>query len=772
MSPAELDALVRATKLVDDVWVEHFQQSPHGRCQRCGISSLTEGIEIDADGACGECRRYERDAREIARYFKTPADLAALFARNGARRRGELDCMLLYSGGKDSTYVLYQLLDMGLKVLAFTFDNGFISRQAIENIRAITAECNVESIIAGHDSMKEVFRESLARFSTVCKGCFKALLDLSLLLADERGINLIVTGLSRGQIIEERLKRFLDEGIFDPEVIERRLEQGREAYHVLERFSGLGGSQFHDGTVFDRVKLIDFFRYSNATKSDIYATLRARSQRWVQPADTGFCSSNCMINDVGIAVHQQERGYSNYEIPTAWEVRLGHLGRDEAVQELAGVSDLGRVEKILGYLDYRPQVAMSGAGLVAHYVLSPGSTVAMLERAIRQSLPPAMAAPRLVRAKQIIHDPNTRTARAVRWEQKRAAGIDGGEAQSQALSHPLAAEPSALLAGAIPGELLWSTRPFRAAQRLDRQIFSQALLQIMLHHKTLRLKVTRTAEGWSCSYPVPASLPLTFVDLSSQPALMRPELIARATVRLGEKVRNTTGGSLLHALVLSPDETGGACVTFFAHDLALDDFSWPVLLGDLAAVYGDLAAGRRPRLAQPVVADIVAPGPGRVLAPPINAPHALRREKVLGSRYRGVDPVLALISAGLAAEVGPAGRNWWRIDPGRPLGNGGVDWSLVGAWARVHPTSDAMTDLAPSFCVAMLPLEAPDGCSELFPAGADLGCLRSAGVASWLLLKDTPQGLKAIWREDPDNPHDLALGRALGALGAAGDPAC
>ena len=173
---------------------------------------------------------------------------------------------------------------MGLKVLAFTFDNGFISRQAIDNIRAITAECNVESIIVGHDSMKEVFRESLARFSTVCKGCFKALLDLSLLLADERGINLIVTGLSRGQIVEERLKRFHDDGIFDPEVVERQLEQGREAYHLLERFSGLGGGQFRDGTIFDRVKLIDFFRYSNASKSDIYATLARLQPALVQPA--------------------------------------------------------------------------------------------------------------------------------------------------------------------------------------------------------------------------------------------------------------------------------------------------------------------------------------------------------------------------------------------------------------------------------------------------------------------------------------------------------
>ena len=41
-------------------------------------------------------------------------------------------CLALLSGGKDSTYVLYQLVAMGLKVLAFSLDNGFISGQTAE----------------------------------------------------------------------------------------------------------------------------------------------------------------------------------------------------------------------------------------------------------------------------------------------------------------------------------------------------------------------------------------------------------------------------------------------------------------------------------------------------------------------------------------------------------------------------------------------------------------------------------------------------------------
>ena len=57
----------------------------------------------------------------------------------------------------------------------------------------------------------------------------------------------------------------------------------------------------------------------------------------------------------------------------------------------------------------------------------------------------------------------------------------------------------------------------------DIQPGAGAFQGIMLHHKALRLSVTHTEEGWFCSYLVPASLPLTFVDL------MRRSTCAHAT---------------------------------------------------------------------------------------------------------------------------------------------------------------------------------------------------------------------------------------------------
>jgi len=113
--------------------------------------------------------------------------------------------MALLSGGKDSTYMLGRLADMGLKVLAFTLDNGYISEQAKANIRRVVTTLGVDHVFGSTPAMNEIFVDSLKRHSNVCQGCFKTIYTLAMNTAKEKKIPFLFTGLSRGQFFETRL---------------------------------------------------------------------------------------------------------------------------------------------------------------------------------------------------------------------------------------------------------------------------------------------------------------------------------------------------------------------------------------------------------------------------------------------------------------------------------------------------------------------------------------------------------------------------------------
>src|SRR5207237_1526971 len=91
-------------------------------CTRCGLASNVPETSYDATGVCNVCRGLDTYVDKAEAYFKSPDALKALVAEMKAPRtgRGEYDCLVLLSGGKDSTYMLYQLCDLGVKPLVFT----------------------------------------------------------------------------------------------------------------------------------------------------------------------------------------------------------------------------------------------------------------------------------------------------------------------------------------------------------------------------------------------------------------------------------------------------------------------------------------------------------------------------------------------------------------------------------------------------------------------------------------------------------------------------
>jgi amino acid adenylation domain-containing protein len=391
------------------------------RCVRCIISEHYPGTSFDDSGVCNHCRSFERHADAANRYFRPFDELEGILERCRQDRTGDFDCMLLYSGGKDSSYVLHRLVEMGFEVLAYTFDNGFISPAAFRNIERQTAALGVESIVTRTPRMDAIFVESLKDDSTVCSGCFKSLTTISTRIAADRGIPAILTGLSRGQIFETKLEGLIASGVTDVDDIDAQLLDFRRVYHAQQdRTAELLGVSVEDVEL-ERFAFLDFFRYDATPVPAVKRYLSERDSYWAAPEDTGFCSSNCMMNDIGICVHSRERGYHNYEAPLSWDIRLGIADRDSALQEVQSPMDVDRVNSVLrkiGYLAKRVEDAVVlarpvGAGgepvLCAYYTASQPITDEELRRALEERLPPYLVPQVFIPLPAIPLTPNGKT---------------------------------------------------------------------------------------------------------------------------------------------------------------------------------------------------------------------------------------------------------------------------------------------------------------------------------------------------------------------------
>lgn len=328
---------------------------PEAYCTKCGLPTNYPGANLDSNGICSICHEYEHYQDSVEKYFKNLDDLKNIIKKV----RGSQDkvkCMLLYSGGKDSSYVLYKLVELGLDVTAFTFDNGYMSDAAFKNIKRVTYQLNVESIIYRIDNMKEIFVESLKSDCTVCTGCFKAVTTISTKIALDKGIKLIFTGLSRGQIFDTKLYGLFHQGIYDTNVIDKKLLDFRKMYHGYnDQISRLINMDIGDETLLDHMYFIDYFRYDDISTPEIKSYLKGKDQYWIKPVDTGFCSTNCLVNDAGIWVHLREKGYHNYASPLSWECRLNKGMREDTIKEISGKMDINKVTYILEELGYNEQ---------------------------------------------------------------------------------------------------------------------------------------------------------------------------------------------------------------------------------------------------------------------------------------------------------------------------------------------------------------------------------------------------------------------------------
>jgi amino acid adenylation domain-containing protein len=420
IEPAETERAVLSLPGVERVVVGMWKRPAAKRvadsvgCVRCGIPEDVPGVALDEAGLCHDCQVFDGVRSQAQGWFRDEPFLIDELALARSKRRGQHDAVFLLSGGKDSTYALYRLVALGFSVQALTLDNGFISDYAKENIARVVAHLGVDHQYVGpsRSDMNEIFRDSLERFSNVCNGCYKTIYTYGINVARSLGAPYVVTGLSRGQFFETRLVPglFGDTGTTTTttgvsigakpsaggqqkanslSAIDDATLAARKVYHRVEDACQklLDTSAFSNDDIFDEVGFLDFYRYFDVSLEDLMAFLEQHTP-WERPSDTGR-STNCLVNAAGIHVHNLERGFHNYAIPYAWDVRLGHKTRDQARHELDDPREEAAVQAMLDEIGYQPRVRET---FTAWYELSDPSALDLDPDLLRSQLSPLLPA--------------------------------------------------------------------------------------------------------------------------------------------------------------------------------------------------------------------------------------------------------------------------------------------------------------------------------------------------------------------------------------------
>ncbi|HEV2145981.1 MAG TPA: N-acetyl sugar amidotransferase [Longimicrobiaceae bacterium] len=321
------------------------------RCTRCGLPETYETIEFDSAGVCNICRQKEyKDAR--IDWADRRRQLDALIAEY--RGRHEYDCIVPFSGGKDSTYTLYYLVkEYGIKPLVVQFNHGFMRPGLRENNERTFRELGVDviSFTPNWKVVKRVMLEALIRKGDFCWHCHTGIFSYPMHVALKYNTPLIFWGEPSSEYTA--YYDYKDDQI--EEVDETRFNRFVNLGITAEDMAGMISGDFaldpRDLTPFTYPSVRDLrrLRYRSVCLGSFIpwdvkqnVELIRRELGWQgdrvenMPFDRyPYEKIECWMQGVRDYIKYLKRGYSRVTQMTALDLRNGRISKDEAERLIA-----------------------------------------------------------------------------------------------------------------------------------------------------------------------------------------------------------------------------------------------------------------------------------------------------------------------------------------------------------------------------------------------------------------------------------------------------
>ncbi len=163
------------------------------RCTKCVTPETHETIIYDTKGVCNVCNNIK--IKETVDWVSRKTELDQLIEQY--RGKGDYDCLVPFSGGKDSTWTLYYLVKhYKVKPLVVRFDHGFLRPNMEENTKRTLRKLGVDfhHFTPNWKVVKKLMLQSFLEKGDFCWHCHTGIFSYPMHVAIRYNIPLIFWG--------------------------------------------------------------------------------------------------------------------------------------------------------------------------------------------------------------------------------------------------------------------------------------------------------------------------------------------------------------------------------------------------------------------------------------------------------------------------------------------------------------------------------------------------------------------------------------------------